>query len=102
MSKKRQGNERKKTASAQLSATEAARNFSELLNRVRYQGRTFLVERGGEAVCEIRPVYEPREFTGSDLARLLASLPDAPRAYLDAVAEAIEGQPPAEDTRWSR
>ena len=93
---------RQKHDPAQLSATEAARNFSELLNRVRYQGKTFLVERGGEAVCEIRPVYKPREFSGSDLARLLGTLPDAPRAYLDAVAEGIDRQPPAEDTRWPR
>ena len=100
MPKKRQ--KRRTASAAQLSATEAARNFSELLNRVRDQGKTFLVERGGEAVCEIRPVYEPREFTGSDLARLLGTLPDAPRAYLEAVAEGVERQPPAENTRWPR
>ena len=100
MPKKR--HKRQPASASQLSATEAARSFSELLNRVRYQGKTFLIERGGEAVCEIRPVYEPREFTGSDLARLLGTLPDAPRAYVEAVAEDIKRQPPAEDTRWSR
>jgi antitoxin (DNA-binding transcriptional repressor) of toxin-antitoxin stability system len=87
---------------AGVSATEAARNFSELLNRVRYRGQTYVVERGGEAVCEIRPVYQARGFTGADLVRLLATLPDAPQAYLEAVTDAIERQPPAEDTRWPR
>ncbi len=87
---------------AGVSATEAARNFSELLNRVRYRGQTYVVERGGEAVCEIRPVYRAGGFTGSDLVRLLATLPDAPRAYLEAVEDAIEGQPPMEETRWPR
>ena len=85
-----------------ISATEAARNFSELLNRVHYQRQTFLVERGGRAVCEIQPVYQASGFTGADLARLLADLPDAPEAYLDAVAEGIDQQPPAEPERWPR
>jgi hypothetical protein len=89
---------RKKT----LSATEAARNFSELVNRVRYTRQSFVIERGGRAVCEIRPVYETPEFTGADLARLLASLPEAPAAYLDAVADGIGEQPAAEDRRWPR
>ena len=87
---------------AGVSATEAARNFSELVNRVRYQGQTYVVERAGEAVCEIRPVYHAGGFTGADLARLLGTLPEAPKAYLEAVAEAVERQPPAEETRWPR
>ncbi len=53
-------------------------------------------------MCEIRPVYRAGGFTGSDLVRLLATLPDAPRAYLEAVEDAIEGQPPMEETRWPR
>jgi hypothetical protein len=85
-----------------VSATEAARNFSELMNRVRYRRQSFLVERGGQAVCEIRPVHEATGFNGADLIRLLASLPGPAAAYLDAVEEAIEQQPPAEETRWPR
>jgi len=87
---------------ASVSATEAARNFSELVNRVHYRRQTFLVERGGQSVCEIRPIYEETGFNGADLARLLQSLPEAPEAYLDAVAEGVENQPPAEETRWPR
>jgi hypothetical protein len=90
------------TSGTSVSATEAARNFSELLNRVRYQNKAFVVERGGDAVCEIRPVYQSGQFTGADLARLLATLPDAPQAYLEAVEEGIKEQPRAEDTRWQR
>ena len=58
MTKKR----KKPTSGTAVSATEAARSFSELLNRVRYQHKAFVVERGGEAVCEIRPVYQSGEF----------------------------------------
>jgi len=94
---------RKTTAAAPtLSATEAARNFSRLLNRVRYERRAFVIERGGDAVCEIRPVYRHAAFTGADLVRLLATLSDAPEAYLEAVATGIAQQRPTEDTRWPR
>jgi len=92
----------KRPGPGRVSATEAARNFSDLLNRVRYQRQSYLIERGGEAVCEIRPVYAATGFKGVDLARLLASLPDAPDSYLDAVEEIVEGQPRAEQTRWPR
>ena len=38
-----------------LSATEASRNFSEVMNRVKYRGESFIIERGGERICEVRP-----------------------------------------------
>jgi hypothetical protein len=85
-----------------ISATEAARNFSELLNRVRYQRQSYLVERGGRAVCEIRSVCEETGFNGAALVRLLNSLPDPAASYLDEVEEAIKLQPLAEETRWPR
>jgi hypothetical protein len=85
-----------------ISATDAARNFSELVNRVRYRRQSFLVERGGRAVCEINPVYEATGFNGADLARLLNSLPEPAESYLDAVEEATRKQPPAEESRWPR
>jgi antitoxin (DNA-binding transcriptional repressor) of toxin-antitoxin stability system len=36
-----------------LSVTEAARNFSDVINRVHYQGQTFLLTRGGTIVARI-------------------------------------------------
>jgi antitoxin (DNA-binding transcriptional repressor) of toxin-antitoxin stability system len=46
--------------SQKVTATEAARNFSDLLNRVRYGGETFVILRGGEAVGQLAPV-EPSQ-----------------------------------------
>ncbi len=97
--KKRQ---RRSTGALRLSATEAARNFSELLNRIHYRRQTYLIERGGRAVCELRPVLYGAGFTGSDLVGLLEGLQGPPESYLDAVAEGIERQPAAEETRWQR
>ncbi|MCX6574880.1 MAG: type II toxin-antitoxin system Phd/YefM family antitoxin [Candidatus Aminicenantes bacterium] len=39
-----------------VSATEAVRKFSELLNFVRYKGENYTVVRGGKPVAVLRPV----------------------------------------------
>lgn len=58
-----------------ISATTLARNFSEILNRVRYQGVTLDVTRGSEVVACISPPSPTGGFPISQLDRLLASLP---------------------------
>ena len=75
-----------------ISATEAARRFSEFVNRVRYRNETFVVKRGGEPVCEIVPV-RTKAFTGRDFVGLLRSLPHPGKKYLDAVEEHVRNQP---------
>ncbi len=42
-----------------LSATEAVRKFSEILNSVRYRGESFTIIRGGKPVAFISPVENP-------------------------------------------
>jgi antitoxin (DNA-binding transcriptional repressor) of toxin-antitoxin stability system len=42
-----------------ISATNAARNFSDLINRVRYQGTSFEIERGNEVIARIVPAGTP-------------------------------------------
>jgi antitoxin (DNA-binding transcriptional repressor) of toxin-antitoxin stability system len=82
-----------------MSATEAARNFSEILNRVLYRGETFLIERGGEPICEVRPAG-PRRFTGRDLVALVKSLPPVDEDYLSAVEEFTRSQPRLPESPW--
>lgn len=36
-----------------ISVTEAARNFSDVINRVYYQGQTYLLTRGGVVVARL-------------------------------------------------
>ncbi len=55
-----------------ITATEAGRAFSELLNRVRYEHQSFIILRGGERVARIEPASPPTAPTGLDLDRLLA------------------------------
>ena len=84
-----------------ISATQAARAFSDLLNRVLYRGEAFVIERGGEAVCEISPI-KPRRFTGADLLGLLRSLPKPDAGFWKAVEEATRQQPSVPEAPWER
>lgn len=82
-----------------ISATDAARNFSDLLNRVRYRGESFVIERNGEAVGELRPAA-PAVFTGADLLRLMSSLPRVDEEYLADVEDVARAQPTVPDSPW--
>lgn len=86
-------------AAKRLSATEAARNFSELLNRVRYRGERFVIERAGIAIGELRPVA-PTRFTGRDLLALMRSLPAVDTSFFDAVEEAARSQQHVPEAPW--
>jgi antitoxin (DNA-binding transcriptional repressor) of toxin-antitoxin stability system len=82
-----------------ISATEAARSFSELLDRVCYRGETFVIERGGEPVCEISHV-KPMRFTGADFLTLLHSLPKPDPAFWNAVENATRQEPAVPESPW--
>jgi antitoxin (DNA-binding transcriptional repressor) of toxin-antitoxin stability system len=84
-----------------ISATKAARSFSELMNRVRYRGESFIVERGGKPICEILPARPPK-FTGAELANMLRSLPKPDEEYLAVVEELIANQPAVAKSGWRR
>ncbi len=55
-------------------------------------GETFVIERGGEPVCEMSHVTPPR-LTGADLLTLLHSLPKPDTGYWDAVEEITKQTP---------
>jgi prevent-host-death family protein len=86
---------------SRISATEAARHFSELLNRVRYRGESFTVERSGKPVCEIIPP-ESRSFTVADLSRLLKSLPVPDKKFRASVDRIIREQQRVAGSPWER
>ncbi|HEY3142643.1 MAG TPA: type II toxin-antitoxin system prevent-host-death family antitoxin [Acidimicrobiales bacterium] len=53
---------------AEVTATEAARNFADLLDAVEHRGERFTVVRRGKAVAHLEPVSSGR---GSDAKALL-------------------------------
>jgi antitoxin (DNA-binding transcriptional repressor) of toxin-antitoxin stability system len=58
-----------------ISATHAARNFSDLINRVRYQGTSFEIERGNEVIARIIPAAPSATLSIADLDEQWAQLP---------------------------
>lgn len=69
-----------------MTATEASRNFSALLDAIE-QGETVTVTRGGRAVAELVP---PTHRTGRDLRRALASVPPPDDAFAAEIHSAID------------
>jgi len=84
-----------------ISATHAARTFSDLLNRVRYRGEEFIVERGGEPVCQIVPA-RPAVRTVADLVQLLRTVPRPDDEYFDILEDITKNQPPLPPSPWPR
>lgn len=59
-----------------VSATEAVRKFSEILNSIKYKGDHYTIIRGGKPVASISPVEtETSGRTLGDLKELLKRLP---------------------------
>ena len=86
---------------SEISASEAARSFSEIMNRVRYRGESFIVERGGKPICEIVPA-RPQSFSGAQLVHLLRELPKPDDEYFAVLEELGSKQTPVTDSRWPR
>ena len=58
-----------------ISAPEAARSFSEVLNQVQYRDRSFSIERGRKVVARLVPPASSAGLPLADLNRLFAGLP---------------------------
>lgn len=78
-----------------ITATEAARRFSELLDSLERDGETVLVERRGRAVASISPAPAA---SGRALKDLLAA--EAVDPEWAAELEALRGSVSAEDRSW--
>lgn len=58
-----------------ISATQAARSFSEVLNQVQYRATSFSIERGKKVVARLVPAAVPMGLALADLNRLFSGLP---------------------------
>lgn len=80
-----------------INATEAARRFSDLVNRTRYRGESFIVVRNGEEVCRMLPP-DPK-VTLKDLLRIVqAGKPDP--QFAAELAQLQSEQPPLPGSPW--
>ncbi len=59
-----------------ISATRAVREFSELLNTIKFKRTRYIIERGGKPIASMRSVDEVKNpMTLGDLKSLLKKLP---------------------------
>ncbi len=84
---------------AKISATEAARNWSNVLNRVRYRREVFSIERGGEVIARLEPVARPIT-TLAGLAEVLANRSVA-GGFADDLETVVSQQPSLPDDPWA-
>ena len=47
-----------------ISATQAVRDFSEVLNTIKFKGLHYIIERGGKPVASMRPIGEEKMIEG--------------------------------------
>ena len=85
----------------EITVTEAARNFSELVSRIHYQGDSALLTKGGKPMVTMTSARRPK--TGRELAALWPTLPhlspaEAEGFERDLLASRRNVPPPA--PRW--
>jgi antitoxin (DNA-binding transcriptional repressor) of toxin-antitoxin stability system len=85
-----------------VSATEAVRTFSDLLNRIRYRGEEFVVERAGEPVCRMTPAAAPGRLSFRELVSLLRDIPGTDAGYASDVRAAVRKQGRLPRSPWGR
>jgi antitoxin (DNA-binding transcriptional repressor) of toxin-antitoxin stability system len=79
-----------------LTATEAARGFSDVLDQVEHDGETFLVERHGRVIASVAPAAAA---SGRSVKALLRAQPVDAR-WLEDLAALRAGVEP-EERNWS-
>ena len=73
-----------------ISATRAVRDFSEVLNTIKFKGVHYIIERGGKPIASMKSIDEKIDFmTLGDLKTLLKKLPRL-EEELDAFASDLE------------
>ena len=70
-----------------ITATELARHLSDILNRVRYKGESFRVERNGEVVAVLKP-EPPKTITVGEFFNRIDRLPAPDPDFWEDVAQA--------------
>lgn len=73
-----------------ISATRAVRDFSEVLNTIKFQGAHYIIERGGKPIASMKSIDEKIDaMTLGELKNLLKKLPRL-EDELDAFASDLE------------
>jgi prevent-host-death family protein len=84
-----------------ITATELARSLSDILNRVRYRGERFLIERNGEPVATLTPAAPMSGgITMRELVALLKDLGSPDEDFADDLEAIHSSQTKVGDPPW--
>jgi len=95
---------RPRSASESIAATDAAKNFGRLVDRVREEGATYVIERHGRPIAQIGPVTaSPRKTLRAfvDAMRTLPKLDEETLRYIEQAA-AKHNRPAVPRNPWER
>lgn len=88
------------TTATKVTATELARNLSDILNRVEYRGERVVVERNGKAIARLEPSESANQPTVRDFLETIERLPHLGPDFADALEEIIANQSKSEPPEW--
>jgi prevent-host-death family protein len=80
-----------------MTATEASRKFSDLLDAIE-RGETITITRGNHPVAEIGPAHRR---TGADLRAALADIPAPDEKFASDISDALELLDQETDDPWA-
>lgn len=85
-----------------ISVTEAVRSFSDIINRVHYQGQSYLLTRGGTIVALLTP--SPPVVTGVEFARRWVArprlAPEDAASWEEELAGLKAAEQPPQEASW--
>lgn len=83
-----------------ITATELAKNLSEILSRAQYRGESFVIERNGETVATLNPPETPIGIPFRELAERVCELPQPDETFADDVEAVHAAQGELEPPPW--
>lgn len=83
-----------------ISATAAARSFSDLLNRVRYKGDSFVIVRNGEEVGRLEPISPKRPKTFNEFVEMIRTMGPPDEDFARDLEEIRRSQPALPEDPW--
>lgn len=87
-----------------ISATEASRSFSHILNKVHYQGESYEIKRGKEVIAKIVPAAPKKAMLKvsvlNEVFQHLAALQEDDAQAFEKDIQQIRSHMKAEDDSW--
>lgn len=83
-----------------ITATELAKRLSDVLNRVKYRGERFVVQRNGETIATIAPANHQPSITIRELIARIGDLRSPGEGFADDLEAVQASQEPARMPEW--